>query len=331
MNQAPLVSVIIITRNRPKMLKKCLEHLLRQEYQPFETIVVDSSTNQRTEQLVQNYPEVQYVFMPDGQYKMPQSRNLGLQHAKGEIIAFIDDDSMVREGWLENIVAGYTSPDIGGVGGRAIDPGEAYWLDKIEPTIVGRFFEDGSSIGNFAAEPETSIEVDRFKGCNMSFRKEMFDLVGGFDGNYTITNAFEDSDFCIRVKHEGYKLIFNPKAVVDHIYAPKQGIKRDFFNPKVHFSYCRNRTYFLLKNYGWHGKHIPSLVTDNCKECFLRFRHNRSFEDCFSLWANVIGKIIGMFAAFRRRNHTFVVAQFIAPSKTAILTTNRNTSATQRK
>ncbi len=304
MEERVLVSVIIVTRNRPRLIQQCLDHLLRQDYEPLETIVVDASSDQQTEEIVTQYPAVRYIYLPNGKNKMTQSRNLAIATAKGEIIAFIDDDSMVREGWLAHLVSSYNAEDIGGVGGRVIDEIEVQY--QLAAPIVGRVFPDGRVIDNFALELNEVIEVDRLRGCNMSFRKQVFQRVGMFDNRYDATahSTFEDVDFCTRVKKNGYRLLFNSQAVVDHLAAPREdGLPRSVAHPCVMFSIYRNRTYFVLVNFGWIGAHLPRLFFLDTVELLYRFLflYHSPVRGLLCLVANVWGKIIGAIAVLQKQ------------------------------
>src|SRR5213080_1809375 len=98
------VSVIIITRNRPSLLRHCLERVLGQSYPHKQIIVVDSSSNDESEQVVAQYPgviSVRLAVQRTIHENRPQARNKGLAISSGEIIAFIDDDAMVQPGWLD--------------------------------------------------------------------------------------------------------------------------------------------------------------------------------------------------------------------------------------
>src|ERR1700690_1478658 len=102
---------------------------------------------------------------------MPHSRNIGLLRAVGDTIAFLDDDAYAHAGWSENLLAAYTDPTIGAVGGRALNNvpgGTNQGLDKI-----GRIQPNGLLTSNFAADPGQAISVDHIIGCNMSFRREV--------------------------------------------------------------------------------------------------------------------------------------------------------------
>src|SRR5260370_10106064 len=115
-----LVSIIIITRNRPVLLSHCLRRVFDQQYPRKEVIVVDSSFDDETERLVAQYPEIISVRLREQFNNMPQPRNEGFALASGDIIAFIDDDAMVYPHWLEALVAAYQDSTVGAVGGRIV-------------------------------------------------------------------------------------------------------------------------------------------------------------------------------------------------------------------
>jgi GT2 family glycosyltransferase len=275
---------------------------LRQDYDPFETIVVDASSDQQTEEIVKRYPAVRYIYLPHGKNRMTQSRNLGVAAARGEIIAFIDDDSLVRDGWLAKLVSSYRSEEVGGVGGRVVDETEIQY--QLTTPIVGRVYPDGRVVDNFVLELDEVIEVDRLKGCNMSFRRHVFEHVGLFDKGYDATphSTFEEVDFCIRVKKIGYKLLFNSQAVVDHLAVPREdGLPRSVTDPRMMFSYYRNRTYFVFANFGWIGWHLVSLFCRDTAEYFYWFLKNFSVHGFKCLVANIWGKIVGTVAALEKQ------------------------------
>lgn len=245
----PDVSVVIITRNRPQMVQDCLEHLRKQTVSPGEIIVVDSSTGEDTQAELDGYPEVVRLRIPDGRNNMPQARNLGIEHARGEIIAFIDDDSMVREGWLRHLVDGYSLPDVGGVGGRVVDEYEDTRVN-LQDQRIGLVRESGLITANFGLDPGHPVEVDHYRGCNMSFRKDALLPIGGFDHNYTGGNTLEETDVCIRVKRAGYRLIFEPRAVVDHLGVRWLGFQKRAPGILEFFHGTKNYAYFFFKNFG---------------------------------------------------------------------------------
>jgi glycosyltransferase involved in cell wall biosynthesis len=254
----PFATVIIITRNRPKILADCLEHLSKQSYVDFEIVVVDSSDNYETRDFLASWPAVQYLGIWDGRNNMPAARNLGLSRAGGEIVAFIDDDAMVFPEWLENIVSGYGNEKIGGVGGRTIDT--LLKVDENDPRI-GKVFPDGTVVQNFSRALCEPVFVDWLIGCNMSFRRTILKLLGGFDQKYGGNNSFEDVDMSTRVRKTGYDLLLVPSAVVDHIFAPRAAgiVSRDYENPQVRYHLIHNRAYYVTKNFGINRRYLGYL------------------------------------------------------------------------
>ncbi len=258
--KTPSASVVIITRNRAEVLADCLVRLEKQTCQDFETIVVDSSDNHATRELVKSYPEVIYLRIWDGRNNMPEARNLGISNAHGEIVAFIDDDSMVFPNWLENIISGYSQNiSIGGVGGCTIDP--RLKID-INDHRFGKIFPDGTAIDNFRIDIPEPLYVEWFVGCNMSFRKSLLKDLGGFDQNYRGDNSYEEIDLAARVRKAGFSLLLVPSAKVEHIRVPRDQavISRDWENPWLRFHQTHNRTYFVIKNIGLNKEFTKYIV-----------------------------------------------------------------------
>jgi GT2 family glycosyltransferase len=254
-----LASVVIITRNRPGMLTECLAHLQQQTYPRLEVVVVDSSSNDETAALMHCWPSATYVRIPGGRNNMPQARNVGIAHAGGGIIAFIDDDSMVSTEWLAHLVSGYSDPSVGGVGGRV--------LDRNQPAIpgesrVGVILADGTSIANFAIETFEPRDVEWFFGCNMSFSRPALEASGGFDPGFTGDNSYEELDHAARVRKAGYRLRFVPIALVTHLAAPRNAdvASRNFESPRRRFYLTRNGCYFYLKNIGVNRAFVRRFV-----------------------------------------------------------------------
>lgn len=255
-----LVTVIIITRNRPQMVCDCLEHLRRQTRLPDEIIVVDSSTGEETQAVLDDYPEVVRLRIPDGRNNMPQARNLGIAHAHGEIIGFLDDDSMAQPEWLHCLLEPYADSSVGGVGGRVIDALEQARTSPDDPRI-GIVLRDGTVTANFILNPGHPVQVDHVRGCNMSFRRAALECIGGFDLRYIGSNVGEETDVCLGIKRAGWELMYQASAVVDHMAAPREGMSRDprMIEPRPVLWNAHNRAYLFFKHFGynyWTTKHI---------------------------------------------------------------------------
>lgn len=245
--QNPCVSIVIITRNRPFILAYCIEHVRSQPYPHKEIIVVDSSCNNGSERVVGRYPEVIGIRLRDQSNNMPQARNEGIAAASGDIVAFIDDDALVQPGWLESLLAAYRDERVGAVGGRTIAIPRPFCDEVSGPPLMTVSSSGEVVMKGMELYSETPVAVDHLRGCNMSFRREALEQLGGFDPNYTLTNLFEETDLCTRVKKAGWQLMYVPAMTVQH-YTLRRG--NYYKRPGTVFSDSRNSVYFTIKNFG---------------------------------------------------------------------------------
>ncbi len=285
------VSVIIVTLSRPDCVRRCVDHLRAQTRQPEEVIVVDSSANNLTRDVVEGFPGIVYTRNENGFGRMTASRNIGLKYAKGDVIAFLDDDAFAHPGWLENLLATYGDPDVGAVGGRALNhqPGE----ERCGVEVIGRLLPNGTHTGNFGADPGRIVEVDHLMGCNMSFRRDVLAKLGGFREDYPgISGVREDTDMCLRVRRANFRLLFNPAAAVDHIGAPQMVGRR--FDTRYAYYSARNHVVMLARNGGPLGRYIIWLAVSSMRE-FVR----RLGGAVARLLANAIGTCAGIVSAAR--------------------------------
>lgn len=285
MRSTPLVSVIIPTRNRPEILKVCLEHLLKQEYPTFEVIVVDNSTDKRTQDILSLFPSIQNIKISQPNL----ARNIGIEKSSGKILAFIDDDSIVRPGWLMNIVAGYVDDSVGGVGGRVLDKPVDILSSK---EIIAKIGSDGRIIGKgLDANCSDLVEVDHLRGCNMSFLKRVLEAIGNFDSHYTYWR--EDTDVCLRVRRAEFRILFNPKAEVIH-YAARGRSKGIFvfFDPTVQYSAGKQTGYFAIKNFGFKPRILVGQGVDSLREVIKLFICSALLFT--GVFAHLAGRFVGI-------------------------------------
>jgi GT2 family glycosyltransferase len=136
----------------------------------------------------------------------------------------------------------------------------AYWktirqqhgLTPDDPRI-GVIQRDGKMTTNFILDPGRPVEVDHVRGCNMSFRHVTLERIGGFDSRYIGSNVGEETDVCLRIRQSGWKLVYQPLAVVEHLAAPREGMSRDLFmlEPRSVLWSAHNRAYLFFKNFGY--------------------------------------------------------------------------------
>lgn len=287
----PFVSIIIPTCNRPFLLKHCIERVLAQPYARKEIIVVDSSSNNESEAVVAQYPEVISVRIRGQRDNRPQAKNTGMTYASGEIIAFIDDDSMVLPGWLETLVEVHRDDTIGAAGGRVIRAPEPYCdqekgTPRMSVTSSGRVIWEGAELVS-----TEQVDVDHLISCNVSFRRDALEQVGGFDPNYTITSLCEETDICVRVKKAGWRIVFQPSMSVIHYSARSTG----YFmrKPLVQYSNGRNLTYFAIKQFGLSPRILFAQLVGGSGSYFA---NATSLAGLFMLGAlaHIVGRIAGL-------------------------------------
>lgn len=147
---------------------------------------------------------------------LSDARNAGIKEARGDIVAFIDDDAFADEKWVENLVRNYDDPNVMGVGGfiRPVwQTQRPKWFPEELDWIIGC---------SYKGLPDKKTTIRNPIGCNMSFRKEVFKVAGYFDtktgrvGNLLM--GHEDTEFAIRLYEEmpNRKILYDPEAVVNH-------------------------------------------------------------------------------------------------------------------
>jgi len=276
-----------------------LDALDRQSPRSAQTVVVDASDDLLTRDLVAKRGSITYLAFPRGRNRMPESRNLGLTMVTEPIVAFIDDDSVVRDGWLASLAESFQDAGVGAVGGPVFCTGDPV-LDADMLPPIGVVDELGTIIANFNFAAADPLRVMHLRGCNMSFRTEIINALGGFDRNYAGPNFMEDTDMCMRVYEAGHGLVCNPGAVVDHLNAPKNPgcYTRDGRDVATQYWLCRNGAYFRLR----HCRSSLALVRFLLKDSWWCLRDNLLFgreKRPRGVLANWLGKLVGILVHIR--------------------------------
>ncbi len=218
MGGTPGLSVCIVTYERPEFLARCLHSLHDTLSDDTEIVVVDASAADHHELVHAIDPSIVFVHAAHLAGWMTRSRNEALRWVRGDIVSFLDDDVVVRPGWEAGVRAAFEDASVAAVSGRTCNgvPGEEHYGRP-----VGRLLPDGTLTDGFASLPdERAIDVDHGIGANMSFRRSVLAVLGGFRDDYPGTALREDTDIFLRVRAIGARAIFAPDAAVDHRPAP---------------------------------------------------------------------------------------------------------------
>jgi GT2 family glycosyltransferase len=200
MTSAPHVSVIIPAYYSDGTLEACLEALRAQTFQNFETILVNSSPEDRTRQIIATrFPEV--VFEQSPKRLLPHAaRNRGVSIARGELLIFTDPDCIARPDWLTCLVEAYKAGHEVVGGGMGLD--SRSW------------FERGVHLCKFSWVLIGLLPGPRWiiPTANACYSREVWKMVGPFDGDYFHADAL----LSWRARARGYQPWFEPGAIVMH-------------------------------------------------------------------------------------------------------------------
>lgn len=209
--QRAAVSIVVPTHNRPEMLQRLLDSLRQLTYlkTDLELIVVGTEHDPGRAPVdaftaEAGFPVIYHVVPSSQSHSASFKRNEGARVAKGDILAFTDDDCIVHPDWVTAAVPFFDDPEVGGVEGCLEIPRP----DK--PTLTYKGSRRLSLPGGYQT-------------CNMLFRKSVFVECGGFD--LTFPYYLEDTDLAYTVMERGYKIRYAKDAVVMHPVQPGRPLK----------------------------------------------------------------------------------------------------------
>ena len=234
----PRVSVIIPTRDRADLLARCLGGLLyRTDYPNLEVLIIDNDSietgTQSLFQMLQKDPRVR-VIPVHGPFNYSALNNAAVLAATGDILVMLNNDvDVIGGGWLKEMVSHAVRPDVGAVGakllygdGRIQHAGVVLGVGQHNagPGVAGHFGHhaaagDAGYLGQFAL----TRELSGVTGACMAFRREVFEAVGGLDET-ALPIAFNDVDFCLRVRAQGFRIIWTPSAELYHLESASRGL-----------------------------------------------------------------------------------------------------------
>lgn len=230
------ITVIICTYNRCQSLKRTIESVAAQTLShaiAWEIVVVDNNSSDETYEVVEDfrskYPE-RFRYICEPQQGVSRARNAGILAARGDILAFIDDDETADPKWLENLTSNLRTGEWAGAGGRVVPPSDfspPSWL-----SLKSSFAKGPLAAFDLGIEPGQLNEPPF--GANMAFRKKVFDQFGGFrtdlgrSGKSMISN--EDTELGRRLMAAGLRLRYEPSALTYHPVEEKRLLKQYFLD-----------------------------------------------------------------------------------------------------
>jgi len=242
------MSVIVPTWMRANWLAKCLDALEKQKLAPSQVIVVGRPSDTAAYEVVSNRPEtatfpIEWVAVHRPGHMAPVAA--GLDRVTESLVACLDDDTEAAPDWLSRLVGVFEASDVACVGGRVM-------VDDFRGKVrrdAGRVRWYGRHIGNVGArDGNAPIEVDSVVECNWAWRTQLLrDLI--FDPVLDVDDAsMYGLDLCLQAKAKGFRVLYQPQAVVRHNVAPRESaLLREDRPRRVRWS-ARNYTYIALKH-----------------------------------------------------------------------------------
>jgi GT2 family glycosyltransferase len=229
---APLVSVIIPTRDRIELLASCLDGLLnRTNYPAVEVLIVDNDS--RSPEALEYFariradPRIRVIAVP-GPFNYADLNNRAAAQATGEILVLLNNDIKVIDGgWLRELVSHAMRPDVGAVGAKLLYADGRLQHGGIVLGVGGvaghyRAGDRRNSVGPFGWLALTRT-TSALTGACLAVRRLVYAEVGGLDAQ-NLAIAFNDVDFCLRLQASGYRNIWAPAAELYHLESASRGL-----------------------------------------------------------------------------------------------------------
>ena len=246
----PKVSIVIPNKDEKETLKKCLESIWQKTtYSNYEIILVEN--NSTTREIRDYYQEldgkngVRVVYW-DKEFNYSAINNFGISYAKGDYILCLNNDiTVISPEWMEELLANCQRPEVGIVGARLYYPDNTIQHAGIVLGMGGcagsLFVGLARSRGGYLHKAALQQDLSAVTAACFMVKKETFEKVGGFEEKLAV--AFNDVDFCLKVRHAGYLVVYDPYAELYHHESKTRGYenteaKKRRFQEEIEYMRC---------------------------------------------------------------------------------------------
>ena len=219
----PLVSVLIPVYCKVEFTLACIESIINNLPKvPFEIIVLDDLSPDGSASLLQKIENIRVIVNPVNMGFL-MSCNRGISFAKGEYVFFLNNDTKVQSGWLDELVETFENfSDVGMVGSKLVYPNGSLQEAGGIVWSSGNAWNFGRGDDPLLWEYNYVREVDYCSGAAILIKRKFFIDLGMFDNRY-VPAYYEDTDLAFKVREAGKKVIFQPRSVVVHYEGVSQG------------------------------------------------------------------------------------------------------------
>lgn len=310
----PPVSVAICTRNRPEQLRRCLDSLRALDPPPetlaagFEILVIDNAPpDDATRRIVEGFPGIRYVLEPKPGLNF--ARNRALREARGDILAFVDDDVVVDRGWLGGLHAAWSeNPDARGFTGLVLP----YALSSRAQIL---FEQRGGFRRGFDRIRYRQARLDDAlfpcgagifgAGANMAFDRATLLAIGGFDEALDTGPPLPgggDLDIFYRVARTGHSFIYEPQFAVFHEHRRDlAGLQRQYW------TWGLAHAAFVMKSYAADPPYRPRFrrllawwFKDQLRHLARSLLGRRNALPPRMVVVELLGGVVGLFGEYGR-------------------------------
>jgi glycosyltransferase involved in cell wall biosynthesis len=258
MSKKQKVSIIIPVKNINQYLLDFIPKILELDYKNYEIIVIAD----------EKYPYLEWpktrIISSSG---MPgQKRNIAVRYAKGEILAFLDDDSYPKPNWLNKALRHFSKENVAAVGGPAITPKDSSFSQTVSGAVYESYMGGGFARNRYLPVGKTRKIYD-WPTVNLLIRKKIFKKVGGFNQDYL---TGEDTKLCLDIINTDNEIVYDPQVIVYHhrrtnlfghlkqvsIYGfyrgyfskkhPQTSSKLEYFIPSIFFFYFLSLVFRMI-------------------------------------------------------------------------------------
>jgi len=242
------ISVVVAVRNEVQYIERCITSLCTQSYEGlYEVIVVDGlSTDGTCERLQALQGAFTFTLLRNPEVNAAAGRNIGIEHAQGDHIAFIDGDAVAAPDWLEQIRGAFENSNAVGVGGPDLLPEDSSELARMIGLVMTSPLASGGFLNPSTQHTMLDEErwVEHIPTVNLCLKRTSFDEVGLFDENFV---KGQDLELSYRIVQAGHKLLYSPRIRVVHYR--KETIME--FSKQI-FKWAKAKI-AILKKHGMHG------------------------------------------------------------------------------
>ncbi|EJK80931.1 glycosyltransferase [Rhizobium rhizogenes] len=247
------VSIVVVTWNQAELTYACLRGLEQNITVPFELILVDNASTDETDELLGRLQGARIIKNSEN-VGFLLAVNQGVEFASGKHVLLLNNDAIIRTGSLEAAVTTLEADaTIGAVGGPIV------LLDGNLQEAGSIVWQDGTCLGYGRGrnpnDPEFQFQrdVDYCSGAFLLVRRDVWRMLGGFAEVFAPA-YYEETDLCLRLQDAGYRVVYEPKAIIDHYEFGSAGQSEWAFSQQI-----KNQQIFCRRHWPRLKTHYPSV------------------------------------------------------------------------